>query len=420
MQPNRDAESEYAPFHALPVIRPGAAGFDLLSGTRVVDFTTSVAGPFSTMLLADMGAEIIKIERPRSGDDSRGWGPPFLDGESLWFLSVNRNKKSVALDYSRPEGLAVVHDLVRTADMVVVNQSPKVTAKLGVDEPTLRALRPDLIYVSVTGFGMTGERADWACYDLIAEGYSGIMDLTGEISGDPQKVGTPAADMLAGQDAAFAAVASLFARYRTGRGRTIDIALVDSMTRFLSCRIVPFLGSGELPRRSGGKDSVIAIYQTFETADLPMTLGLGNDAIWHRFWTAVGHPEIGKEPGYATNAERRGRRSEIVERIQAILAKRGRSEWLRRLQAARVPAGPINRVDEVVRDDTLLERGLFYRLQGDGHDVPQVGTGFKLDGRSNSPSSAPPRLGEHTETVLRDVLHYDVAAIARLRADQLI
>jgi crotonobetainyl-CoA:carnitine CoA-transferase CaiB-like acyl-CoA transferase len=295
---------------------------------------------------------------------------------------------------------------VRAADVVVVNQSPGVTAKLRTDEATLRAIRPDLVYVSITGFGMSGERANWTCYDLIAEGYSGVMDLTGELDGDPQKVGAPAADMLAGQDAAFATVSALVARGRTGQGRTLDISLVDSMTRFLSCRIVPYLGSGDLPRRSGGKDSVIAIYQTFETADLQMTLGLGNDNIWRRFWEAVGRPDMGLDPRYATNKDRRARRAEIVEAIQAILVTRPRAHWLNVLRAARIPAGPINRLDEVVADPHLRGRGLFFRLEDGETSLPQVGTGFRIDGQTNVPRSAPPRLGQHTRALLGELLDY--------------
>ena len=290
------------------------------------------------VLLADMGAEVVKIERPGGGDDSRAWGPPFLDGESLWFLAVNRNKQSLALDYTKPEGHAVLIDLVKCADVVVMNVLPRAATKLGIDVKTLRAIKPDLIYVSITGFGMEGERADWACYDLIAEGYSGVMDLTGEIANDPQKVGTPAADMLAGQDAALATLAALCARARDGKGRVIDIALVDSMTRFLSCRIVPYLGSGEVPRRSGGKDSVIAIYKSFDTADDPITLGLGNDNVWKRFWEIVGKPEIAGRSEYRSNTERRERRGEIVAQIRTILKQKPRAYWLAQFRAGRVPA----------------------------------------------------------------------------------
>lgn len=407
--------AEGSPLDTLPRQTTGK-GFDLLEGVRVLDLTTSVAGPFATMLLSDMGAEVMKLERPGLGDDARSWGPPFLRGESLWFLSVNRNKKSLSFDYTSAEGRAVLHDLVRQSDVVVVNQPPRVAGKLGLDAAALQQIRPDLIYVSITGFGLAGERADWTCYDLIAEGYSGVMDLTGEAGGEAQKIGTPAADMLAGQDAAFATVSALLARARTGQGRVIDISLVDSMTRFLTCRIVPYLGSGEVPRRSGGKDSVIAIYQTFETADAPITLGLGNDAIWRRFWQAVGEPAVAEDPAYATNSDRRTHRSEIVARIQAVLITQPRSYWLAVLRAARIPSGPINRVDEVAADPEMQRRGMIYAVETEGGLVPQVGTGIRLDGAGNVPRSAPPALGEHTREVLDGLLGYNDDRLLALAA----
>jgi crotonobetainyl-CoA:carnitine CoA-transferase CaiB-like acyl-CoA transferase len=379
-------------------VAPGR-GFDLLEGVRVLDMTGSIAGPYAAMLLGDLGADVVKLERPGAPDDARAWGPPFLDGEGLWFLAVNRNKRGVALDgdAARLEGL------IAAADVLLVSQPPRVLRKLGLHPETLRARHPGLVQVCVSGFGLTGERADHTCYDLIAEGYSGVMDLTGASEGAPQKVGAPAADLLAGQDAAAAAMAALIRRARTGEGATVDVSLVESMTRFLACRIVPYLGSGEVPRRSGGTDSVIAVYQAFETADLPMTLGLGNDAIWQRFWAALGG-DAGGDPRHASNAGRRADRAAIVARIQAILRTRPRAHWLRLLGEARVPAGPINRVDEVAEDAALRARGMFYALRDGSRLVPQVGTGLHLDGAANVPRRPPPRLGEHTEEVLRDWL----------------
>lgn len=420
-RPNAPSQpsGEELPHSLLPETAPGR-GFDLLEGVRVLDLTTSVAGPFATLLLGDLGCEIVKVEHPTAGDDARAWGPPFLDGESLWFLSVNRNKNSLALDYAADEGRAVLRELVLKSDVVVVNRPPRSTAKLGIDAATLTALKPDLIYVSITGFGLTGERADLACYDLIAEGYSGVMDVTGEADGPPQKIGTPAADMLAGSDAALATVAALYARTRTGRGRVIDVALVESMTRFLTCRITPYLGSGEIPRRSGAKDSVIAIYQAFDTADEPLTLGLGTDAIWKRFWEAVGDPAYGADPVFSSNAKRRAARAAIVEKIQELLRRKPRAEWLALFGQARIPAGPINRVDEIAADPHLAARGLFYRLVDDGREVPQIGTGFQLDGAANVPRRAPPRLGADTQAVLQSLLGYTDDRIRALKAGGII
>lgn len=403
----------------LPCITTGA-GFGFLSGIRVLDLSTSVAGPYAAMLLGDMGADVVKIERPTVGDDARAWGPPFLDGESLWYVSVNRNKRSVTLDIASQRGREVLGALVKVSDVVLVNQPLRVQTKLGIDAAACRALRPDIVHVSITGFGLKGERDGWPCYDLIAEGYSGIMDLTGEPDGPAQKIGAPAADMLAGQDAAFATVAALFERTRTGQGREIDVALVDSMTRFLSCRMVPYLASQELPRRSGGRDSVIAIYQSFETADLPITLGLGNDLIWKRFWSALDRPEIGEQKRYQSNADRRTHRAEIVASIQAILSEKPRDHWLDLFSRNRVPAGPIYRLDEVAQDQGLLDRGLFYTLNDDGRQMPQVGTGILVDGKANVPRMGPPRLGASTVDVLRDLAKLEDNEIETLKRDGVI
>lgn len=407
------------PMHALPAAAP-ARGLELLRGVRVLDLTTSIAGPYASMLLADLGAEVIKLERPGRGDDCRAWGPPFLDGESLWFVSVNRNKHSVTLDYTGEAGRAVLHDLVRASDVVLVNLVPRAQRKLGVDHASLAAVRSDLVHLSLTGFGLSGARADMACYDLIAEGYSGVMDLTGEAENDPQKVGTPAADLIAGMDSAMIVLAALFDRSRTGRGHALDISMVESMTRFMAPRIVPYLGSGTVPRRTGAKDSVIAVYQVFHAADAPMNLALGNDAIWKRFWQAVGEPAMGEDPRYATSALRHAARAEVVGRIAALLKTRPRDHWLALLAAAKVPAGPIYRVDEVAADAPLLERGLFYRLEQDGRAVPQVGLGIRVDGETAACRIAPPRLGEHTDGVLRDLLGYDETRVAKLRAATVI
>jgi crotonobetainyl-CoA:carnitine CoA-transferase CaiB-like acyl-CoA transferase len=406
------------PYENLPP--PAAAATALLEGVTVLDLTTSIAGPYATMLLGDMGARVIKLERPGHGDDCRAWGPPWHDGESLWYLSVNRNKESVTLDYGGDAGRKVLHDMVRKADVVIVNLVGRVQKKLGIDYAALSALKPDLVFVSLTGFGLNGARRDFPCYDLIAEGYSSVMDLTGEADSPPQKVGTPAADLIAGMDAAFATVTALFDRARNKRGHQIDIAMVDSMTRFMSPRIVPYLGSGEVPRRTGARDSVIAVYQAFDTQDKPLTLGLGNDAIWQRFWQAVGQPQKGEDARHASNAGRRIARAEIVAAIQKILKTRSRDDWLKLFAGAKVPAGPVNSVDDLTRDPELLARGLFYTADAGGRRVPQVGLGIGIDGSNASYRLPPPRLGEHTGAVLRDWLGYDAQTVARLRDQKLI
>lgn len=387
------------PYKTLPTNQPGE-GFEHLSGVRVVDLTTSVAGPYATQLLADFGASVIKVEKPGSGDDARQWGPPFLQGESLWFMSVNRNKRSVAIDVAEPRGLEVLYKLLESADVLVLNMTPRVQSKLNLSHAQLKEKFPRLIHASLTGYGLTGPRRDWACYDLIAEGYSGIMDLTGELETDAQKVGTPAADLLAGYDLAFAIMASLHKRERTGEGCTIDISMINSMTRFVAPRIMSYLGSGEVPRRSGGKDSVIAIYQVFETADLPLSLGLGNDGIWSRFWSAVNDPEFGRNDRFQSNATRREHRAEIVAHISRVLATQPREHWLKLFAQHRIPAGPINRVDEITQDSEMLASGFFQRVTVGDRDIPQVGLGISIDGQSDVLRMLPPLLGQHTQDVL--------------------
>lgn len=392
------------PLDDLPAA-PSGAPFDLLDGVRVLDLTTSIAGPYATLLLADYGADVVKIERPGSGDDARAWGPPFLDGDSLWFMSVNRNKRSVAIDYTVDPGRSLFEKLVAVADVVMLNQVPRVQEKLKTDPASLQKLNPGVIVASVTGFGLTGERKDKPCYDLIAEGYSGVMDLTGEPDSPPQKVGTPAADLLAGHDLALAVAAALVRKGRTGQGAVVDVSMVESMTRFMVPRIASYLGSGEVPARSGARDSVIAIYQVFDTADDPMTLGLGNDAIWRRFWQAVGDAGRGEDPATATNAGRREVRAELVAEIQEILKTRPRAEWLDLFDANKVPAGPIQRVDEVCADRHLYERGFLYTIAREGKSPsPQVGTGVQIDGRANTPRRAPPDLGAHETDIRADWL----------------
>ena len=406
------------PLDTLPP--PASPSAPLIAGVTVIDLTTSIAGPYATMLLADMGARVIKIERPGNGDDCRAWGPPWYDGESLWFLSVNRNKESVTLDYSGDAGRKVLHDMVKKADVVIVNLVARVQQKLGIDYAALKAIKPDLVFVSLTGFGLSGARKDFPCYDLIAEGYSAVMDLTGEADSPPQKVGTPAADLISGMDAAMATLAALFERAKSGKGHHIDIAMVDSMTRFMSPRIVPYLGTGDVPQRTGAKDSVIAVYQAFETQDKPLTLGLGNDAIWKRFWHAVGQPEKGEDARHASNADRRAARAEIVADIQRILHTRPRDEWLRLFMQAKVPAGPVNSVEDLARDPELIARGLLYTADMGGRRVPQVGLGIGIDGAHATYRSPPPKLGEHTAAVLRDWLDYDAQAVASLRLQKVI
>ncbi|WP_284504014.1 CoA transferase [Caballeronia sp. GAWG2-1] len=397
------SETTVSPSQSLPRVAPGGR-LELLKGIRVLDLTTSIAGPYGTMLLGDFGAEIIKVERPKYGDDSRQWSPPSLAGQALWFLSVNRNKKSVTIDFSTAKGLDILHSIVKECDVIVTNQLPSVLTKLKIRYEDIRAVRPDIVYVSLTGFGIGGGRQNDPCYDLIAEGFSGVMDLTGELDSDPQKVGTPAADLLSGTDAAMACLAALMDRTRTGNGHFVEVSLVESMTRFLTPRVVSYLGSGEVPRRSGAKDSVIAIYQVFATADEPITLALPNDAIWLRFCSLIGRGDLAQDQTLATNAGRVLRRRELVEQIQHHLVQHPRSYWLAMCREHKVPAGPINRVDQVVQDEELLARQLFYTMEHQESPIPQVGLGIRFNKKVAGYDRAPPKLGEDTISVLKGIV----------------
>ncbi|MGD9945200.1 MAG: CaiB/BaiF CoA transferase family protein [Burkholderiaceae bacterium] len=408
-----------APLNQLTSQAPGE-GLASLRGITVLDLSTSVAGPYGTQLLADLGAEVIKVEKRDGGDDTRAWGPPFLDGESLWFLSVNRNKRSVAIDLNQPEGRALLHRLVPTVDVVVLNVAERIQKKLGLDYATLAALNPSLIHASLTGFGLHGPRADLPCYDLIAEGHSSVMDLTGEADSPPQKVGTPAADLLAGHDLALAVLAALHERQRSGAGKRIDVSMLASMVRFMSPRIVPYLGSGQSMTRSGGRDSVIAIYQVFDTADHPITLGLGNDAIWQRFWAAVERPDYGARAEFRSNALRLNARERIVVVIADLLAAHPRAHWLALFEQHRIPSGPINSLAQLAEDPLLRDEGLLFSVQGPAGPLPQVGLGIRFDGSSAVYRSAPPRLGEHTESVLHARLGLPESALERLRQQGVI
>ena len=394
-------EQQRLPMDDLPAFAP-STGFQLLAGVRVLDLTSSIAGPYGTMLLADLGADVVKVERSGTGDDSRAWGPPFLEGHALWYAAVNRNKRSVDLDLKSDAGRATLQALVAQADVVMTSLRENAMTRLGVDYEQSRALRIDIVHCTLTGFGLTGPKSHLPGYDLIAEAFSSVMDLTGEPDSPPQKVGTPAADLLAGMDAAFAIVAALHDRQRTGRGHRLDISLAESMTRFMTPKIASFLGSGDLQRRSGGRDSVIAVYQVFSTADDPIVLALGNDGIFQRFCRAAGREDLSSDPRYVTNADRRARRAELVADIQRTLCTRPAQAWLTLCADADVPAGPINRVEDVVADEQLQSRSLLYRIPVGAGSLPQVGTGWFLDGEPNGFRLPPPRLGEHRDEVLAE------------------
>jgi len=372
-----------------------------LSGVKVLDVTGSVAGPYCSLLLADMGADVIKVEPPGAGDDARHWGPPFLNGESAWYLSLNRRKKSVTLDFTRQKGKELLLALARESDVFLTNLRPQVLERHGLTYKDVGGINPSIVYCGLTGYGFTGPYRERAAYDLIAEGMGGIMSVTGEAGGRPQKVGTPAADMSAGTYAAFAIVSSLYRKRATGEGEFIDVSLLDGQIAFQTPRFVSFLISGDVPGRTGATDSVIAIYQAFRTLDGEITLGIGNDATWRRLCEALDMPELAERAEYATNNKRRERREELVGILSPCLSGKKTDELLDLLVRWSVPCGPIYTFDRVVGDPHVRERGMVMTIPMPGvGDVPQIAPPWKLGQGPGDPPDPPPRLGEHNEEVL--------------------
>ena len=326
-----------------------------LVGVRVVDISTSYAGPTATMYLADMGAEVVKVERP-GGDDARAWGPPFVDGESAWFHSANRGKRSIAVDLRSPAGVELLHRLLGRADVFVENLNPAKLESLGLDPGTVRGRHPHLVYCAISGFGFTGPDAAMPGYDLIAQARSGLMSVTGSRGGTPQRVSTALSDIVTGLVAAFAATAALHRRTTTGEGEFVDVSLLDTDLALMAPRIASYLAGEPEPQPSGGTDSVLAVYQAFETADRPIVVAVGNDTLWRRFCLAVGLAELADDPVLATNEGRREQRPCILPAIAERLAERPAADWLARLAEASIPAYVIQPLSEVVTDRQVVAR----------------------------------------------------------------
>ncbi|MFH1242783.1 MAG: CoA transferase [Pseudomonadota bacterium] len=391
-----------------------------LKGIRVLDLTTSYAGPFCTMFLGDMGAEVVKIEEPTRGDDSRYWGPPFYKGASPWYLSANRNKRGISLNVRDPKGMEILKQLVQKADVFVVSLALKALEKLNLSYETLRQLNPALIYCSITGFGHTGPYRYRLCYDLISEGIGGVMGVTGD-NDQPEKVGTAAGDILAAHQACFAIVSCLYRRNFTGLGDFIDVCLVDSIVSFVTPRVVSYLATGERPSPDANRSSPIAIYQPIQTRDGYLNVGIGNDRIWERACKLLGLEELLDVERYRTNESRKIHRSEIVSRLEGVLVTKDTQYWFDYLSENGVPCGPINYIDSVATDPHIQSRGMFFDLKDEGlGTVPQVGSPWKLGNTREQTHRPPPRIGEHDAEVYREWLGLDSKDLERLRSSGII
>jgi formyl-CoA transferase len=397
-----------------------------LAHLTVLDLSRVLAGPWCTQLLADLGATVIKIERPGSGDDTRGWGPPYLrdaaghdTSEAAYYLCCNRGKLSVAVDFTTADGQAIVRDLARDADVLVENYKVGGLVKYGLDYATLAALNPRLVYCSITGFGQDGPYADRAGYDFIVQGMSGFMSVTGERDelpgGGPQKAGVAISDLMTGMYATVAIQAALAHRERSGQGQWLDACLLDSAVAMMATMSHNYLATGEPPGRLGNAHQNIVPYQAFACADGHVILAVGNDAQFAKFCAAAGEPGWALDPRFAKNADRVRHRDVLVPLVAAVLRTRTQRDWLAALEPLGVPCGPINRLDQVFADPQVVARGLRADLPHPlAGTVPQVRMPVRMSATPARHALPPPLLGEHTTAVLRDRLGLDAARIADL------
>jgi formyl-CoA transferase len=403
-----------------------------LSHLTILDLSRVLAGPWCTQLLADLGATVLKIERPGSGDDTRAWGPPFLadrEGnetrESAYYLACNRGKQSIAIDFTKPEGAEIVRGLARQSDALVENFKVGGLARYGLDYASLASLNPGLVYASITGFGQTGPYASRAGYDFIIQGMCGFMSVTGERDdvpgGGPQKAGVAITDLMTGMYASVALLAALAHRDRTGEGQWIDACLFDSSVAMMAVIDMNYLVSGIVPTRAGNAHQNIVPYQTFACADGHLILAVGNDGQFRAFCAIAGEPGWASDPRFATNAARVRHRETLVPMIEAVMATRTQREWLDVLARAGIPSGPINRIDDVFADAQVRSRGmrvdLAHPLAG---SVPQVRVPLRLSATPLASDRAPPLLGADTADVLRERLRLDDARLRDLAARGII
>jgi crotonobetainyl-CoA:carnitine CoA-transferase CaiB-like acyl-CoA transferase len=396
--------------------RPALAARPPLAGIRVIDLTRVLAGPFCAMALGDMGAEVIKIEEPGKGDDTRGW-PPFAGGEATYFMAVNRSKKSLTLNLKAPEGQAILRGLIAKADVVLENFRPGTMERLGFGFETLRKANPPLIYCAISGFGESGPEAPRPGYDLIVQGESGVMDLTGFPDGPPLKVGNSIADLVAGMSAAHGIALALLARERTGRGQKVEIGMLDAMAALLTYQAGLYWNAGGKPGRRGNSHPSIVPYEVYQAQDAYLTLGVANNSLYERFCTAIGRPELAKDARFDTEAKRVASRETLNPILNAELGKRPAAEWLALLDKAGVPAGKIKTVAEVCESPHLKARGMVVALpHPKAGTVTMMGVPIRLWDTPGAARVAPPLLGQHTDEVLTRLLRYPRAKVAKLRA----
>ncbi|MCG7326190.1 CaiB/BaiF CoA-transferase family protein [Achromobacter sp. ACRQX] len=384
---------------------------DALKGLRVVDFSKVLAGPLCTQYLGDMGAEVIKVE-PLKGDDTRRW-PPFRQADGTVFLSVNRNKRSIALDLKSPEGREAAQRLIATADIVVESFGPGVAGRLGIDYASAAALRPDVVYCSISGFGGKGPLRRGKGYDVILQAFCGMMSITGEEDGPAIRSPISPIDQATGMHAATGILAAVVRRLRTGKGCQVEASLFDTSVGFMGYVMQSYWERGTEPRRWGSAHESLCPYQVFDASDRPLLLGVANDSLWRTFCDEVGKPELATDPRYATNADRVRNRPEVLALVAQIMREDTRDGWIERLAQAGIPCAPIQAVGEVLAHEHMAASEMIYRFADSAHgELNVVSQPLRFDGERPKPTSPPPKVGQHTRQVLTE-LGYDEAAIQR-------
>lgn len=387
----------------------------------MLDLTRVMSGPYSTLMLADMGARVIKVERPQRGDDTRAWGPPFIGGESAYFLSVNRNKESLTLDFKQPDGRRILDSLIDRADVLVENFRPGTLQRLGLDYPSLAPRVPRLVYASISGYGQTGPLSNLAGIDAVAQAEGGLMSLTGDAAGPPFRLGLPISDLAAGLFAAQGILLALLERATTGHGRQVDISMLDSVAALLTYHASAYLATGDDPLRQGNAHGSIVPYDTFDARDGPFVLAVGNDDQWRRFCAAAGLAELATDERFATNPQRVAHRHLLQPIVAGVIKTHDRADWTECLRQAGVPCGLVRTVGETLDDPQLQARGMITAVQHPvAGELRLVGSPIRLSDSTTRADRPPPTLGEHTDAILMKELGFSEAQVKDLRQRQVV
>jgi len=391
-----------------------------LDGIKILDLSRALAGPYCSMMLADMGAEVIKIEMPGRGDDSRAWGPPFIEGESAYFMSVNRNKKSITLNLKDERALEIIHKLIKQSDVLLENFRPGTMEKLKLSYDEVKEINPKIIYCSISGFGQNGPYRLLPGMDQILQGMGGLMSITGDPEGPPMKVGVAVADIAGGMFAAYGIMVALFNRERAKIGQRIDLSLLDCQIAWLTYRAGSYFASGEIPKPLGSGHPVIVPYQAFKAKDEYFNVAVGNDQLWEKFCRAIGLEKIKNDPKFSTNAMRVKNRESLINIIEKAVGSKKADKWLKLLMAEGVPCGPIFDTEQIFRDPQVIHREMVKEITHQkAGKIKVTGVPIKLSETPGEVLTAPPTLGQHTIDILSN-LGYDIQEIEKFSNDKVI